>query len=402
MISRADHKLSQRCTCGHMNRSAVALMTLTRSENYGTVLQAYAAKKLLESRTDVINFHLIRTDVRAVRRRRMISFLNFLNPSFGFTRIANFASMRLFLMPHTCHDIRTVDLSNRGRASRKLTRNFELFVTGSDEIWNLAFLGPDSLYYLPPSLGRLRVSMATSANRIDRGSLSGASIATLRSSLEGYSVVTVRDWGTQDLVREITNGRVVPTLMIDPTLLYSFPEVSSVPPCTARRSRTALLMMKDRALADIVIRQLAARGLDVKSVFIKYPRTEFLRLSPLEFVKEFSNHYIVITDFFHGTCMSIRSRANFISIDRELRYEGVTTKIGCILRMIHADSRYLNLVGAELDDCAARIETLMDRLLDKPELDLDAIQSSLLELRISGLAEVDRIVKALVEAVDEI
>ncbi len=56
--------------------SRVGILTLTQSENYGTVLQAYATHQLLNSAPSRDLYSLIPTDVHQVRRRRVLSLAN--------------------------------------------------------------------------------------------------------------------------------------------------------------------------------------------------------------------------------------------------------------------------------------------------------------------------------------
>src|SRR5690606_582233 len=94
----------------------------------------------------------------------------------------------------------------------------------------------------------------------------------------------------------------------------------------------------------------------LSSVFVKYRNTQFLKLNPIEFVGEFGNHDLVITDFFHGTCMSILSKVPFLSIDSEAVYSTYDSKIKSLLRSLNVpEEQYLNISGVEQEEALSRL-----------------------------------------------
>lgn len=375
----------------------IGILTLTQSENYGTVLQAYATYQLFATADARGSYSLVPTDVGHVRRRRLASVLNPKNPSFGLTRARNFASMRQFVSPYTHRPVgkRWIDVSDRNGTLDYLDSQFDGFVTGSDEVWNLAFVGDKSIYYAPESLGRVRASFATSANRLDISGLSAESRETLRRSLASYTYISVRDANTYSFVQELLGESVWIDEILDPTLIHGLPEFV-VPYCAASRSgrKKILLMVRDRTVGEGLVSSLGG-SVDIDTVFIRYPGARFLQLDPAQFAGAFGQYDCVVTDFFHGTCMSTLSQVPFISFDSECLYSKYESKIKNLLVKLGLQDRYVNLTEAGTAGDHRVLLAAVEKMIAEPPA--WTAQSALDRERDHGLAVLARIKEAVGE-----
>lgn len=327
----------------------LGLLTLTQSENYGTVLQAFATRRILETALrETVPVEVLRTDVGRVRRRRLYSMLNPRNPSSGRVRLQNFISMRAFSRSHVTGRRPYMNIEHRDRMIAALSDNFDALITGSDEIWNLAFVGRKSIYFIPPEFQGYRASFATSANRIQYDSLKNEEYDLLSESLDKYDTVSVRDSNTKALVQKLAPNKSVEEI-IDPTLILEqlSPNEHDTPQPPRSRSRI-LLMLRNRHIAKNLIADFRSNT-DIDTIFIAHKGARFLSLSPLKFVNIFKNYDCVVTDFFHGTCMSLRSGNYFLSIDSEPVYRQYESKIANLLKKLNLTSQYVNVsaVGPE-------------------------------------------------------
>lgn len=368
--------------------SDIGLMTLTQSENYGTVLQAAASKQLLQERLGSVD--LLATDVGHVRRRRVVSMLNPLNPSTGWTRARNFRSMRSFIGPQVANR-KVIDLGARERARQAISaRGYRALVSGSDEIWNLANLGTDSLYVLPPEIARSRYSLATSANRLDESRLSSADRDRIRSYLDGFEMLTVRDTYTREFIEALGVAAPVHEIL-DPTLLTSPDPTPSGPEHREPRQRPRiLLMLKNSDIADALIKRFGVDH-EMVSVFIRHRGARLLSVTPQRFPHVFADADFVVTDFFHGTCMSVRSGVGFCSIDTERTYAGVESKIENLLSKLGVVAdRHLDLTGLPASPGALvtdHVAAMLERRAPGPADHLPRLH----ELRRQSLSLVDEL-----------
>lgn len=379
----------------------IGILTLTQSENYGTVLQAYATHQLFGSTDAAGRFSLVPTDVREVRRRRVASVLNPKNPSFGLIRIRNFASMRRFIAPYTYRTTgrRWVDISDRDGALAYLNSEFDGFITGSDEVWNLAFVGDKSLYYAPEGLGRVRASFATSANRLDISQLSAETREILRSSLASYTHISVRDANTNAFVQELLGGSANVEEVVDPTLIHGLPEF--VVPYEAHRGgrrKKLLLMVRDRKVGESLIETFRPMA-DIDTVFVRYRGARYLQLDPVQFAGVFGRYDCVVTDFFHGTCMSTLSKVPFVSFDSESVYAKYESKIKNLLGKIGLLDRYVNLTGKDFRGDRELMTSVERMLVDPPGWTAD---DAIHREREHGLAVLERVKDAVGEGLADV
>lgn len=346
----------------------IGILTLTQSENYGTVLQAYATHHLLNSEPSSAAFSLVPTDVSSVRRRRVLSLFNPRNPSSGVTRTRNFLAMRRFIEPYIDAPGKNwVDISNREAAVEWLGARFDGFVTGSDEVWNLAFVGDKSVYYAPASMGRVRASFATSANRLDISKLTRNECDNLRRSLESYSLITVRDSNTRRFVENLLGGGIDVEEIVDPTLIHGLSDYVRVHHTAERLAgrRRILMMVKDRAVGERLVSRMGS-AVEIDSMFVRYPNTRYLVADPVQFVGAFGAYDCVVTDFFHATCMSVLSKSPFVSFDSEPLYAVYESKISNLLAKLGLLDRYVNLSDHRAETSYGRLFDAIDGMLAGP------------------------------------
>ena len=392
--------MSRETAPGTHKRPRVGILTLTQSENYGTVLQAYATRRIFESLSSSLEFQLVPTDVRHVRRRRLQSLVNPRNPNTGITRINNFLSMRRFIRSELAPAGRYIDIKKRTAAIEHLNQGFEALITGSDEVWNLAFVGAQSLYYLPHGAGRYRASFATSANRLDIDALDSQDRNLLHNSLKSYSYLSVRDTNTRNFLRDLDLS-LDPIEIVDPTLVYDFPEAEPrrrLGSVVGSMESHILLMVRDRHIASSLITYFADvwPQSEIHTVFIKHAHTKYLRIDPLEFAGVFSEYDLVITDFFHGTCMSIRNRAAFICFDSETIYDKYESKIANLVRKLGLTGNYVNIANIGRQEGLNTLYALAAKILDGKYWSPD-FEAALARERITARRVATEIVRQLEE-----
>jgi len=385
-----------------INPRRIGILTLTQSENYGTVLQAYATHQLFDRAGGEGRYSLVPTDVAHVRRRRFASVLNPKNPSFGLARVRNFAAMRRFVAPYTYKTAgkRWIDINDRNGTIDYLDAHFDGFVTGSDEVWNLAFVGDKSIYYAPESLGRVRASFATSANRLDISKLTKDSRDILRRSLASYAYISVRDANTYYFVRELLETSVDIDEIVDPTLIHGLPDFVVPYSASSRIGRKkVLLMVRDRKVGEGLISHLRD-SVDIDTVFIRYSGARFLQLDPIHFAGVFGQYDCVVTDFFHGTCMSTLSQVPFISFDSEPLYSKYESKIKNLLTKLGLEERYVNLTeSGDLGDYRTLLAKVERVIAEPPAW---TAQSAVERERQHGLTVLARIKHAVGEGLAEV
>ena len=101
-------------------------------------------------------------------------------------------------------------------------------------------------------------------------------------------------------------------------------------------------------------------------MFVRYPGTRYLVASPTEFVGAFGSYDCVVTDFFHATCMSVLSKAPFVSFDSEPLYAVYESKINNLLAKLGLLDRYVNIAGHRAAPSYCLLFDAVDAMLGEP------------------------------------
>ena len=194
---------------------------------------------------------------------------------------------------------------------------YDLILSGSDQIWNPKIF-PDGRFdpvFFGAFSTRRKIAYAPSFGvpHIPEGMEE-----ELRSYLEQFSHISVRERQGREIVKEIT-GKDVP-VVLDPTLLLTAEQWSAmaVPPDRSGGYILCYCISKPGALAPYIQRLAEETGLPVVQLCgIRqkvYPKAAcVLDAGPSEFLGLFQNASYVCTNSFHGTVFSVQFQKPFFT-----------------------------------------------------------------------------------------
>ncbi len=358
------------------NKIRVGIITLVSSINYGTALQAYATEKIFEKMlgekfsVEVLNVEIwngrgnetiIIKAINTIKSTKAINIIRkLLKPRVSYLRTKMERLMREFVE----NDIKTSPKMFCPTYDESLSflksRNYDIYVSGSDEIWaNKPGKPFPNIYFIPAHLKGIKISFASSANRGDIDALTETQKKALTASFESYDYISVRDENTRSFVLSFVNRPV--SLIYDPTFLHDFSIIEfnnkSIAKAKKEQKKIICLMISNRRVAKEVIKNYGDDHLIV-SIYQLQPKTCMLVPSPLEFATIFRQFDLVITNYFHGTVFSIKNDTPFISIDNEEIYKKYESKIANILRRLNLNDQYI----AMWDNSPAEYSMLHDKI----------------------------------------
>lgn len=283
------------------------IMTFSRANNYGAVLQAYALRKKLQDKgyeSRLINYRCRTIDaMHAFKKFKKDQTFrqnwdNFLWNIIFYPRMRAFDRFR--------KDIQTKDYWPDTIA--QASDEFDCFITGSDQVFNLALTGGDTAYYLDfASDKNIRAAYAVSM-----GDYLEEYAEVYKKNVPAFDLLSFREQTGADIIKDRLgiSGEVVP----DPTLLYTGEEwikllnVKKKQPkkpylCVYALTEKPELFAAAEKIADelgleihIITRRVKCAGKGDKYVRI---------IGPEDFVSEIYNADYVVTPSFHGTVFSI-------------------------------------------------------------------------------------------------
>lgn len=314
----------------------IGVLTFHSSYNYGSSFQAYAlqetVKKLCNENCDykIIN---LRTD----RQKNMYSI----------DRDNDFLSKitRTFLIPNYKESYKIknqrfeefinnkLDLTKEYHSYEELKKedfDFDYYISGSDQLWNLRAYDFNWAYYLGFVKKGKKISFAASFGPKPI-SFSEEEKEKIKMYITAYDYLSVREQGSYDNIYKLTG--IKPEINMDPTILLNKKEWQNLIPKGKIMQGDYILyysLGQDKENIDLV--KKISRKTNLPVVTTRYSgRNElfsnFKRLynvGPIEFLNLLANAKLILTTSFHGTIFSVIFNKPFFSINADKDYRRIT------------------------------------------------------------------------------
>lgn len=314
-------------------KKKIALFTWFSNGNYGTILQAYALKTILDKygNCQIINYKKEKykygiNDVLNRRKRQLLV-----------ERIFEKLFLLLYPKKYRSHLVKKSMLFNEFihynlKISDKYFRKndlsnlkYDYFVTGSDQVWNPYHF--DESFYLNFVKSGKRISYAPSFG-VNSLTEFGHLKEYIKDCLSKFDNLSVRESEGREIIKDLIEKDA--TVCLDPTLLinaeewkdltknsiYEFP--SKYIYCLFLGDYTNYIEKVNSisAILDVPIYLHCYNRIDYF-----YKGNRFLELSPIDFIKAVQNADFICTDSFHATVFSIIFQKPFICYRRFLDSE---------------------------------------------------------------------------------
>ena len=347
-----------------------SVITLHTINNYGSALQTYATRIVLEKMGVEPEF----VDYWRANNTPEQRALNLLN-SKPLQRIKPIWSINtqakkitLFLLRKLYVDKeremrrfvkQNVRLSERRYYSLESIREnlplADVYITGSDQVWNSTWnQGIDRVFFLdyaPP--GKPKIAFAAS---IGKTKFEEDEIEETKSLLQQYKAISVRE---ESAVKLLSSIGIDSTLILDPTLMLTSDEWRRIETTRIKIQKPYLLIyqLHPNDMIDKYATDLAKRkGLSV--IRIGYSRSDknkvgkgYIGIPVTEFIGLFDRAECVLTDSFHATAFSLNLGVDFISVLPKqfgTRIENITNITGTENRVLKSYSDY-NIYDEKID-----------------------------------------------------
>ncbi|MGD9570175.1 MAG: polysaccharide pyruvyl transferase family protein [Sedimentibacter sp.] len=330
----------------------IALITIHSANSYGGILQAYATQTVLSDygNVSIIDYstpHLQDTMRVVAMPKSGRGLLRFAKNAFRFfprrrllAKFKDFQGRYFNLTPRMSS---WFDLC-------KLEDEFDVFVCGSDQIWNPKVTEKFDLAYF--------LGFINKKKKISYGSSPGSYTFNAEESKElirhlgGFSFIGVREDDMNEFLSYLLKRKDI-TTVLDPTLLLSREQwLSSLNVKTDKNCSPYLLVyaLKIDSHYGGVIKSTADKlGLRIVSIdqepFPRYPVDDYLNdVGPIDFINLIANASFVVTDSFHGTAFSINFNVPFVTLPPSTGRNRVIT----LLRAVNLTQRLID-VNTDID-----------------------------------------------------
>lgn len=232
--------------------------------------------------------------------------------------------------------------------------DFDAFICGSDQIWQVSMPGLNYAFFLRFASENKRIAYAVSLGSVSIPKFNRKKFVKVVS---GFKAISVRERKSKEMIEEICLNSV--THVLDPTLLVGRDFWDYKSNKTRINDRYILCYFLDEIYGKNNIEFLAkCAGIKVLWIDTGAPIPQFatgIKLAPFEFVSSIKNAEYVFTDSFHGCCFASLFEKNFYVIKRKYKgYPAQHIRISEMLELIGMKDREVN--SCEEIKCLETIE----------------------------------------------
>jgi len=339
-----------------MNRK-VGIMTFHESQNYGTVLQAFALQEIIKSlgfEPEIINYQRNR-EVLNNKTNIFKRITSGITAYFGL-KIIYYPMIKKFSKSKTYKFslFRSKYLSYSSAIYtiysdlEKCHSQYSAYVCGSDMIWSVDRSENVGIYFLNFAPKEKRIAYAPS---FGSNIISKDLISTYKKYLNEIKYLSCREISGVNLIKKLTNRDA--HLVVDPTMLIDKDRWKEKFPFMGGISKPYILCYLFGGVRKEVqpILNYIKNTLGLAVRFIPMSVNDFTfnkenngsGIGPIEFVELFSEAEFIITNSYHGLLFSLIFNKSFFIIKRnrqshwaqfEDRFESLLNTLGLIDRLI--------------------------------------------------------------------
>lgn len=343
----------------------IGILTFQNTINYGALLQGYALNKKINEIDN--NCEIIQYQCEAIDKKEQ---------PMEFKNIKNIKDLIKFIMLKKSEENKLRKFKNFTQNyvsySRKiycresieqLSNDYDLFVVGSDQVWNLNITNGDYTYFLDFEKNRQKKNSYAASFGYEH--IPEKYIENSKKYLNEFNNITVREQSGSLLVNELVSKDA--PVVLDPTMLLTADEWYEISNVNARKEKYILVYFIHNKKETLKFARKLAKDKGLKLVYINIsPKPAFgmenMRdASPEEFISLVKNAEYVITGSFHGTVFSINfNKQFFFEIDKNkgnynTRIKNIVGLLGLEDRAIIDPDRYTddtidyNVINPKLD-----------------------------------------------------
>lgn len=326
----------------------IGLLTIHNALNYGAIFQAYATQELLSryGNVEIINYkneHIERLYSPLNIRLGNNILKNLIREAFLLR--SKVVRQKKFNKFFKCH----FNLSKVDGFDTEFEKEYDLYVCGSDQIWNPKITNGVDVLNEDYFLGSLpkdvkKISYASSLGSYRYNAIQEKRIKEL---LNDFSFLSVREKDGAEYLEKVIDRKV--NQVLDPTLLLSKDEWIKKLGLTKNRSSEEYILVYTVPRSDILkdaIKYYAKKGIKIISVDPSIRKAgkvdkQIRDAGPEEFLNLFLNAKMILTDSFHGVCFSINFKKNFVALSSGV----ASNRMKNILKITAMDSRFVENIN---------------------------------------------------------
>ena len=345
----------------------IALITW-KFHNYGTVLQAFATSyflnQVLNVKCDLVNYDLNKINLDIPQRFSPLKIINKIKKrtwlefdKLRFNHIVIPWSEEIQKRENKFETfIKNIPQTEKmGKSSlNKLNDDYEIFICGSDQIWNPKFFdGSYMLDFVNSDKKKIAFSPSFGTTHIP------PELENLyKERLLNLDSISVREDTGCEIVYKLTKRKAMH--LCDPTLLLSRNDWINAFQLKVQSQEYILcyflsnnIWYKDMLLKIKECLNLPIKIIGVKELSYKIENTQIIHPGPIEFVQYIANAKFVVTDSFHGMLFSTNFNIPYIVLQRfsEKSNESENSRLKSFMKLAKLEKRYYTYATELNSEC---------------------------------------------------
>lgn len=303
----------------------IGILTFHASHNYGSMLQAFALQNYLESighKVEIINLRNEKSSElypfpfdykRYGKKNLLTSFKEFhlYSECIKWFKFERFLSNHYHLSKkrYTSWSEIKEDINNL---------NYDVIITGGDQIWNMRCKDFDESYFLPDQLsGIKKMSYCPSMGRAFLSLIDKDEVKFIKSALSDYNIISVREKSMQVFLSEQLQKEI--KVVVDPTLLIKkevFDTLIGKHPLVKGKYIFYYSPFRKEEPEEMALKIGKETGLPVIASIHHNPKMQDkLAVGPCEFLNLIRHAEFTIGSSFHLVIFSLIYHKNFLAVN---------------------------------------------------------------------------------------
>ena len=329
------------------NKPKILILSMQRIRNYGSSLQAYGLKQILEGLGAEVTFLDYIPGPVLEKRTKRSGLVRKISKGLKTVFAKGSVQNKINYIKHKKNYEKNYFSSVGIPSEMNLDSHCDLLVIGSDEVFNCIQDNPN-VGFTPVLFG-----MGTKASHIISyaGSFGNTTMKDIKrhgmdtilsNFFRSFEKISVRDENSRGIIHALTGN--APFVHLDPVLIYDFMnQCPFIPDSIAIKEKYMILYGYHYRFSKEECKKIKtyAKGKGLKVLCfggLQYCCDSFVDCSPFELLAYFRQAECVITDTFHGTIFSIITKRPFVSVIRDSGY-GNAEKLKDLLRKLELSDR---------------------------------------------------------------
>lgn len=292
------------------------IITFHRAINFGAVLQTYALNKTINRMgvdCDVIDYRCpflekqyapvsLKTAIDPMRIARIL--LKNIQVKDNRENFEKFSNKYIKTSPKSYNTKKELEECNK---------DYDIFITGSDQVWSYYCAGFDKNYFLDFVSDSFKKNSYAASFGVD--SIPNDKKDTYRDLLSDFNNISVREKQGANILENIVDKEN--TIVLDPTLLLTKEDWSTIAYNDINEGRYLLVYLMAETKSIFKFAEELARERNLEIIYIndrfykKKNMKNFSKIKPEQWISLFINAECIVTNSFHGIAFSINFNKEF-------------------------------------------------------------------------------------------